>query len=274
MTGKKYRANSPISSNTQACLFTYIYIYHYLVLPYLSLFIYCFLFFYTYHLQPACAILRQENLGSDYHIHVVKTTPEDMGFFSVTRERQYLMLVHKKRGRFLRDPVEVFNRISSKLRMNRDVVVGSLFWETNASALRDEVLSSLTPARLSEDSLLNEGATDWTPFLNAWEANNVQKYTELWLQQHPNLDEAVFVLNQNPDKRKSMSSKTGEDPARMPTLWLCFIMVSTVFLVTLCFHMVSKFGKQVIVLIYLVHSTFCLCPHMCLSVASHCILGI
>ena len=46
------------------------------------------------------------------------------------------------------------------------------------------------------------------------------------------------------------------------------------FLVTLCFHMVSKFGKQVIVLIYLVHSTFCLCPHMCLSVASHCILGI
>lgn len=163
------------------------------------------------HNQP-----RKENLGSEYEIHIIKTRPQDMGFHSISRERNYHLLVHKRFGRFLQDPTSVYQRIADRLKGYKDVLIQDLFWEDDPHALKEEVLSSLPKSRLHDQSLLEQG--DWTPFLSKWEQENIDKYTQKWMETHSSMTDAVFVLNQNPDHRKMCSGQTGDDPPHLPTV--------------------------------------------------------
>ena len=163
------------------------------------------------HNQP-----RIENLSSEYEIYVLKTRPQDMGFHSVSRERNYHLLVHKRFGRFLVDPTIVYQGIADRLKDYKDVLIKDLFWEDDPHALKEEVLSSLSKSRLHDHSLLEHG--DWTPFLSSFEQENVSKYTQKWMETHSSMTDAVFVLSRNPDHRKMCSSQTGNDPPRLPTV--------------------------------------------------------
>ena len=153
-----------------------------------------------------------------------------MGYHAVSRERNFHLCLHKRFGRWVNDPAEIYEAISSRLRDCKDVLIEDLFWERDEKELRHEMLSSVTYSRMKE---LNESPpsacdlSDWSGVLTTWEAQNLKKYEKMWIERYSDLADAVFVLNQNPEKHKSWSWRESERAhAKIPTLFLVLITIA------------------------------------------------
>ena len=179
-------------------------------------------------LESTSPVLRNENMSSDYHIVTISSKPQDLGFHAISRLRNFHLLIHKKKGQFVSNPQDLYTAMVSNLEGNNEVTLDSLFWETDSAELRKELLGSLTPNRLSdvqpEDSEVQ--TNDWTPYLTTWERKNLQKYTDAWLEKHGSLQDAVFILHQNPDVQRTWTC-TGSGQPVMPTLCLSLTSMFT-----------------------------------------------
>ena len=157
-------------------------------------------------------------MGADFFIEEIFTRPEDAGYFAVSRERTYYLLLHKKKAKFLQRPADIYKRMAARLSSNKNVQIGCLYWENDETELRREAMSCVTAARMpdADDQQLH----DWTAYLTPFEKNNLEIYNGLWKEKHESFKDAVYVLHQNPEKRPSHSSQNGDEPARLPTVQL------------------------------------------------------
>ena len=158
--------------------------------------------------------LRQELLGDDYEIQKVATCPSDVGYFAVSRPRNYWVLAHKGEAHFLQPVAEVYEKISNQLSHYRDVTIEHLFWESDPSELRRERLGSSSKSQEPKDG------HSWQNQLSSFERKTLEKYMEQWRSTHDSMEEAVFVLNQNPDVHRSWTRMKAGEPGRLPTLRL------------------------------------------------------
>ena len=168
-------------------------------------------------------------MGGDYHIRKITTRPAELGFHSVNRERNYFLLAHKKLARFIGEPAQIYRQMADRL-VNFDVTISSLFWESDPLELRKEILDSLTAGRVG--SLEDISTIDWTQYLTPWERENLDVYTQMYLEKHGSLTDAVFSLSQNPrNSRGSWTCHSGAGPPSLPTLsfglflWRLFFFV-------------------------------------------------
>lgn len=148
---------------------------------------------------------RNENMGGDYHIRKITTRPAELGFHSVNRERNYFLLAHKKLARFIGEPAQIYRQMADRL-VNFDVTISSLFWESDPLELRKEILDSLTAGRVG--SLEDISTIDWTQNLTPWERENLDVYTQMYLEKHVDV---------------SQWSRTTFSP--YPVLWFVFVAV-------------------------------------------------
>ena len=162
---------------------------------------------------------RYEHLANDYHIFELTTRPRDLGYHAVSRERNYFLLVHRKKGCFIGDPRQVYKAIAERLETSQEVTIDALFWERDENELRQEALASMTPNRAKGIEKTHE---DWSQYLTEWEQKGLKEYSKQWLKRHGNFKDAVFVLNQNPEHHKTQSNNNGADEAYLPTLSLAF----------------------------------------------------
>ena len=123
-----------------------------------------------------------------------------MGYHAVARQRNYFIAVHKAQGQFLQSPKTVYDNVASLLAGCRDVDVASLFWETDEVELRVERLSSSPKA--------SSVGVSFEEQLSAFERGNLKKYRAKWDSLEKPKQQAVYVLNQNPDKHPSMTLGT------------------------------------------------------------------
>lgn len=161
-----------------------------------------------------CYIPRHENLSNDYHIKRLRTKPEHVGFHAVARERFYFLLVHKKFGHFVADPEHIYDIIAGDLSADESILVDTLFWETDPTELKREILNSHTASRSSSEY----DESDWTHFLTPTERSWLEDYTAQWQERYSDMKDAVFVLNQNPQYHKTWTSRSDDKPSRLPTL--------------------------------------------------------
>ena len=208
--------------------------------------IYIYIFFFGKNLTSAIGdvysatkmahvSMRRELLGQDYHIETIITKPSDLGFGCISRLRIYLLLIHKKYGRFVGSPQDLYSRITDKLQGNTAMTIDSAFWESDVSQLRSELLDSMTKTRISNldatggDAVSSAVNTDWSSFLTDWETKCLSTYQSMWVDRHESLANAVFVLNQNPEFHKSWTSIGSNGQVALPTLPLCLKWCSFYF---------------------------------------------
>ena len=171
-------------------------------------------------------------MEKDYHIKKITTHPQDLGFHAVNRARDYFLLIHKKKGQFVTDPVKVYQKLVDRLSANQSVTIDSLFWESDPSELRRELLGSVTDKRLSEsESPDPQGA--WSNCLTDWEKGVLETYITMWQEKHGDLKGAVFNLSQNPESHRQWSACTDGLPT-MPTLChgLSYCIFISIFIIT------------------------------------------
>ena len=179
--------------------------------------------------------MRRELLEQDYHIETIITKPSDLGFGCISRLRIYLLLIHKKYGRFVGSPQDLYSRITDKLQGNTAMTIDAAFWESDVSKLRSELLDSMTKTRISNldatggDAVTSAVNTDWSSFLTDWEKKCLSTYQSMWVDRHESLANAVFVLNQNPEFHKSWTSIGSNGQVALPTLPLCLKWCSFYF---------------------------------------------
>ena len=208
-------------------------------------------------------VLRNENMSSDYHIVTISSKPQDLGFHAISRLRNFHLLIHKKKGRFASNPQELYTAMMSKLESNKEVTLDDLFWETDPAELRKELLGSLTPNRLSDAQGEHPEVqtNDWTPYLTSWERQNLQKYTDAWLEKHGSLQDAVFILHQNPDVQRTWTW-TASGLSVMPTL--CLALTSRLTSGIFCKHKFSHTNllTHVSIYIYIYIPVYCIILHI------------
>ena len=154
-------------------------------------------------------------MSQHYFVETVTTRPDDLGYSAVCRERCYHCLIHKQKGRFLGKPGDVYAKISEQLKNYKDVLIESLFWETDPDELKKEALSAVTASRMGEYD-----PDDWSGFLTSWELDNLSTYKKMYQEKYGDMQDAIFVLNQNPTKHKSWTIRKGDEPSQLPTLCL------------------------------------------------------
>ena len=148
------------------------------------------------------------------------TRPADLGFFPVSRDRFFFVCVHKKKGRFVQSAVELYNQICKHFEAKRMTIL-DMYWETDAAELRKEKMRSWTENRLASGDL------SWKGLLTEWEKKQLDKYMQLWNESgRGSLDDAVFVLSQNAEKRPTMSSSLGA----LPTVFLGHALESYLYI--------------------------------------------
>ncbi len=142
--------------------------------------------------------------------------PADLGFYAVSRQRYYFLLVHKRKGVFIQDPCILYDKIKQHFDGQTAVLIKDLFWQTNEEELKAERLASCVGKRLSS------GDSSWAGLLTSWESKNLETYTKNWLDAHGNsLEDAVFVLSQNSStSHATESNKPPDAPGTMPTVCL------------------------------------------------------
>lgn len=170
-----------------------------------------------------CAIRmlpREENMADVYHIQRLCTCPAHLGIYGVRRKRYYFLLVHKRHGRFVGSAIDLYASIKNHFEGSTAVRIDALFWETDAEELRAERLASFTKKRL-------ESNTDCTclGLLTAWEREQLDRYTSLWLDSHEDLTDAVFCLSQNAGSHCTWSSKENGEPGQLPTVTFGWVIV-------------------------------------------------
>ena len=168
-------------------------------------------------------LLRKDHLGQDYEIRVLHTRPSDLGYDVINRDRMYFLLVHKKFGKFVAEPEELYQCLLAKIKDTKgdegDLDIDSLFWEDSEAELRKELLNGLTPNRAGDTQIAP--TSDWTPYLTEWERENLNAYNTLWMKKASSLKGAVFVLSQSASHHKTWSFRQDGKPA-LPTLFLWF----------------------------------------------------
>ena len=186
---------------------------------------------------------RLENLKKHYHIERISTNPDDLGFFPVTRERYYFILIHREYGQFIQSAASLYEEIAKAYKNARTMTIHDMFWESDPDSLEHEKRLSWTEGRLSQ------GDTSWYGLLTPWEKEQLETYKKTWLSNHSSFENAVFALSQSATKRPTMTTVHNA----LPTLFLYNVQIQefSPFTQSVCHLCVSSKTMYIHIYIYL-----------------------